>query len=287
VRRPISYRLITVIGALVALTASACSDQPAPDETPSPSPSTTATAGSTTPTPSATAPASPSATPATSTAVSPSPAPPTPTPGAPAAVVRSVDSSSVILTFDAGSDAGYTAQILDTLDAEGIRASFGITGEWAEENPGLVQRIAAEGHAFINHSYDHGSFTGFSDGRQPLAQAERWAQLDETDAVIQRETGKTSRPYFRPPYGDYDASVNADIGARGYRYNVMWTVDSFGWRGISAAEITARCLDLAEPGAIYIFHVGSSSQDGPALPDVIAGLRAAGYSFAHLPDVLP
>jgi hypothetical protein len=51
----------------------------------------------------------------------------------------------------------------------------------------------------------------------------------------------------------------------------MWTVDSRGWLGISAAEITQRCLDNASPGAIYVFHVGSASQDGPALQPVIDG----------------
>ena len=92
--------------------------------------------------------------------------------------------------------------------------------------------------------------------------------------------------YFRPPYGDYDASVNADVYARGYDYNVMWTVDSLGWRGIPAAEIVTRCLGNATPGAIYIFHVGSASQDGNALERIIIGLRQAGYGMGSVPQLL-
>jgi hypothetical protein len=80
--------------------------------------------------------------------------------------------------------------------------------------------------------------------------------------------------------------VNQDVAARGYAYNVMWTVDSRGWLGIPAASITQRCLDLAEPGAIYIFHVGSQSQDGPALQSIIDGLRAKGYAMGGIGDVL-
>ena len=91
---------------------------------------------------------------------------------------------------------------------------------------------------------------------------------------------------FRPPYGDYDASVNADVGARWYLYNVMWTVDSRGWLGWTAGSIAQRCLQIAEPGAIYVFHVGSASQDGPALQSIIDGLRADGYSIGSVPDVL-
>jgi peptidoglycan/xylan/chitin deacetylase (PgdA/CDA1 family) len=192
----------------------------------------------------------------------------------------------VALTFDAGADTGYAAQILDTLRANGVRASFGVTGRWAEQNPELLRRIVAEGHQLINHSYSHSSFTGRSTGRPPLSQAQRWQELDRTEEVVQRLTGATTKPYFRPPYGDYDASVNADVYARGYTYNVLWTVDSQGWTGLPAQQIVQRCLSLAQPGAIYVFHVGSASQDAQALPAIIAGLRAAGYGFGTVAEVL-
>jgi peptidoglycan/xylan/chitin deacetylase (PgdA/CDA1 family) len=189
-------------------------------------------------------------------------------------------------TFDAGSDAGYTSQILDTLAANGIRGAFGITGRWAERNPELIQRIASAGHEFINHGYDHASFTGLSTNLPPLTRDQRWQQLDQTEGIINQLTSGSTLPYFRPPYGDYDASVNEDVGARGYQYNIMWTVDSRGWLGIPASDIVDRCLSMSEPGAIYVFHVGSASQDGPALQSVIDGLRAAGYTIVSLRDVL-
>jgi peptidoglycan/xylan/chitin deacetylase (PgdA/CDA1 family) len=190
----------------------------------------------------------------------------------------------VLLTFDAGSDRGHTASILDTLQAKGVHAAFGLTGRWAEQNPDLMRRIVGDGHELINHSYSHGSFTGNSTGLAPMTQAQRWAELDRTDQIVLSLTGKSTKPYFRPPFGDYDASVNRDLGARGYAFSVMWTVDSYGWNGLPAADIVKRCLDLAQPGAIYIFHVGSASADGPALAAIIDGLRARGYAFAALAD---
>jgi peptidoglycan/xylan/chitin deacetylase (PgdA/CDA1 family) len=196
------------------------------------------------------------------------------------------DRNVVAFTFDAGSDTGYTAQILDTLAANHITAAFGITGRWAEQNAALLERIAGDGHELINHTYDHGSFTGYSTDAPALTQSQRWDELDRAEAIVQNITGVTTKPYFRPPFGDYDASVNADAGARGYRYNVMWTVDSMGWNGFTADAIVQRCLDQAVPGAIYIFHVGSQSQDAAALQRVIDGLRAGGYQFASLGDLL-
>ena len=192
----------------------------------------------------------------------------------------------VALTFDAGSDAGYTAQILQTLSDAGVKGSFSLTGEWAQAHPDLVQAIAAGGHLLMNHSQSHPSFTGLSTGEAPLSTQQRFDQLDQADMAIRSITGKTTKPYFRPPYADFDGSVLCDIYADGYNYLVMWTVDTMGWNGATADEIVQASLSRAKPGAIYIMHVGSQSQDAAALPRVIDGLRAQGYSFGTVADIL-
>jgi peptidoglycan/xylan/chitin deacetylase (PgdA/CDA1 family) len=244
--------------------------------------------------PDATAPTSPSQAPltatraleatatATLTAVpaSPTPTPPPATTSPATPLVRGpATRRAVALTFDAGADRGFAEQILGTLAKEDVKAGFGMTGQWAHQHSDLVRRIGAEGHVFINHTFSHRSFTGLSTTSAPMPQAMRFSELDQTEEIIKSITGLTTKPYFRPPYGDYDASVNHDVGLRGYSSNVLWTVDSRGWMGLSAAEIAQRCLALAEPGAIYVFHVGAASQDAEALPAIIAGLRAQGYEL--------
>lgn len=234
----------------------------------------------------------PSETPGPSAATAPATTQPaateTPGGGGAAQVIRYGDTSrmAVAFTFDAGSDAGYTAMILGTLGANGVRASFGMTGKWAETNPGLLQDIVDGGHTLINHTYDHQSFTGNSTQSHGLSEAERREELDRTEQIVNGLTGATTKPYFRPPFGDYDESVKEDVGALGYTYNVMWAVDSRGWTGLAAAQIAQRCIDLAEPGAIYVFHVGSASEDGPALQSIIEGLRAEGYEMTDISGVL-
>jgi peptidoglycan/xylan/chitin deacetylase (PgdA/CDA1 family) len=213
---------------------------------------------------------------------------PTPRAGAPARVVSRgrEDRRAVTLTFDAGSDRGHAERILDVLAREHVTAAFGITGQWGAANPDLLARMAREGHALINHSYDHASFTGISWSKVARTREERARQLAHTEEVIRASAGATAMPYFRPPFGDYDASVLADAGALGYPVVVMWSVDSMGWRGWSAAQIVQRCLDGAHPGAIYIFHVGSDSHDGDALPAIIEGLHARDYEIVTLASLL-
>jgi peptidoglycan/xylan/chitin deacetylase (PgdA/CDA1 family) len=192
----------------------------------------------------------------------------------------------VHMSFDAGADRGYAESILDTLLAEGVPASFGMTGQWAEANPDLIQRMVAEGHQLINHTWDHRSFTGLSDRRGGQSTAQIHSELQRTEDLLVGLTGKTTKPFVRPPYGDYNDAALAATYSAGYPYSMMWTVDSAGWRRITAAEIVARCVRLAEPGAIILMHVGIESRDGPALPAVVAGLRERGYGFVGLTDLL-
>jgi peptidoglycan/xylan/chitin deacetylase (PgdA/CDA1 family) len=185
----------------------------------------------------------------------------------------------VALTFDAGADRGNAARIIDLLNAEGIHATFGVTGQWAAANADLIRRMTAEGHQIVNHTWDHRSFTGVSTRTGSLSAAQRVQELDRTDALIAALTGNTTKPWFRPPFGDRDPTVDAVVGADGYANELLWTVDSGGWQRLSTTDITARCLGGAVSGAIYLMHVGAESHDADALPAVVDGLRRMGYSF--------
>jgi len=70
-------------------------------------------------------------------------------------------------------------------------------------------------------------------------------------------------------------------GAGRLHHKVGWTIDSLGWRGSSAVDIVERSLRLAAPGAIYVLHVGHSSQDGPALGRIVKGLRERRLRLCH------
>jgi peptidoglycan/xylan/chitin deacetylase (PgdA/CDA1 family) len=235
----------------------------------------------------ATATTQPTATPTSAPTATP---PPTATraPDAGFITLQTADTTDkiVALTFDAGADRGFTEQILDTLKSEGVKATFGMTGHWAEDNPDLIQRMVDEGHTLINHTTTHRSWTGYSTGEAPLTSAERADELKQTEDAVRDIAGVELRPYFRPPYGDYDDSVISDLHADGYSVMVMWTVDTLGWNGYSVDQIVARSLDGAVPGAIYLMHVGAGSQDANALPTVIDQLRAEGYRFVTIQQMV-
>jgi peptidoglycan/xylan/chitin deacetylase (PgdA/CDA1 family) len=208
--------------------------------------------------------------------------------GAPALPIRKGTNGRkiVALTFDAGSDVGFTAQILDTLKAEKIRASFGMTGKWAEQNPDVFRRIVAEGHHLVNHTYSHRSWTGFSSSTGLLNREGRIAELDKAEQVFQTLAGISAKPWYRPPFGDVDNETDKLLGQQGYKYDALWTVDSLGWMGKTAPQIVEICRKGFVAGGILLFHVGEQSQDANALVQIIKEIRVAGLQPGSLLDVV-
>lgn len=200
-------------------------------------------------------------------------------PASPARILSrgSPDGHHIALTFDAGADRGYAGSILKTLERFHVHASFGMTGLWARHNPDLVRRMGRDGDVIFNHTYDHRSFTGFSVHGAPLSQAQRTWEITQTERVVHSITGHSTKPFFRPPFGDYDAATLTLARTLGYHVMVMWTVDSLGWEGLSASAILHRCLALVHPGDILLMHVGIQSQDDVALPQLIRSLNQRGY----------
>lgn len=196
------------------------------------------------------------------------------------------DKAVVALTFDCGSDRGHAELILDTLASKDVPCSFGMTGMWAESNPDLVRRMVDEGHMLINHSYTHPSFTGVSAGGRPLPTEDRLRELESTEELLVSLTGAGARPWFRPPYGDYDRSVLVLLGTAGFRWNVLWSVDVLGWRGISQDEVVSRIVNNHGNGYIYLMHVGTESQEGPGLRRIIDFLQWKGYGLATVAGLL-
>jgi peptidoglycan/xylan/chitin deacetylase (PgdA/CDA1 family) len=231
------------------------------------------------------------------TATTPAPTPtPTPTPTSPTLpatlrgrIVSTVPTTQevVALTFDGGASNTGAASILSTLSTTGVRATFFPTGAFARRYPGTVTGFATGGHRVGNHSDTHPDFT-------TLTASEQVAQLARAESAIRPLTGRTTRPWFRFPYGASNASAIATVNGEGYAC-IGWTVDTLGWKGTSGGQsvdsVVARVLSTVRPGQIVLMHVGANPDDGStldadALPRIISGLRDLGYGFVTLDAVL-
>lgn len=193
----------------------------------------------------------------------------------------------VALTFDAGADLGYTPEILDYLRDQGIHATFGMTGLFAQDHPDMVQRMVSEGHQLMNHTWDHASLTGANTGMPPMTPEQVTEELSSTEDLVRSLTGYEMRPYFRPPYGDYDATSLGYLYDNGYYLSIWWTCDTHGWAGWGSQEIIDYCTTNIAEDEILLLHVGAAAAgDFEALPGLVQFFRDNGYTFVTVEEML-
>lgn len=189
----------------------------------------------------------------------------------------------VSLTFDSdGGSAGNATAYLDILKAHQIHATFFLTGQFAQANPAIVQRIASDGHDIGNHTADH------PDLANP-ARTDTYVctELTSADSIISSSAGRSTRPYFRPPYGSYNEQTQYLAAALGYR-TILWNIDPRDWDSNTTAQnIIDSVLNSPNlgPGAIILMHV-NSAHEAEALPSVITGLQQRGYTIVPLSQLL-
>ena len=192
----------------------------------------------------------------------------------------------IALTYDAGADRGRAAYILDLLAEYGVKATFGMTGTWAQANPDLVLRMVNEGHQLINHTWSHPSFTGGSISSPLALTRAAVSQLTQVEDYVRNLTGYDMEPYWRPPYGDLNSSVLTDVYTAGFYITVMWSCDTLAWNGASETAILNRCMYPARSGAIILMHVGADGLDWAASDNMIEYFLANGYDLVTIEEML-
>jgi peptidoglycan/xylan/chitin deacetylase (PgdA/CDA1 family) len=187
---------------------------------------------------------------------------------------------AVAITFDDGPSPDWTATDLDTLEQTHTPATFFVVGASARAYPDLIRREAADG-VIAMHTWDHPFMTKLS------LDARAW-ELAHTAQAIHADLGPNyCLPYWRPPFGDYNADVVAQARAMGLT-TITWDVDPKDWSSPGVQAIVDRVLAGVHPGAIILLHDGyfHRGETAHALPQIIQGLHDRGYIPVTLPDLL-
>jgi len=182
----------------------------------------------------------------------------------------------IALTFDDGPSARITPRVLQTLDKYDVRATFFIVGQMAQYHPELLTRVVSQGHAIGNPTYSH--------AKEPTVKTAE-LELSKTDEMIRQATGHAPI-CFRPPYGIADSSYTRVAVERGY-CAINWTVCEPAGKYVSAEAIVNRVTKDPQPGDIILMHDGPGHTGSlAALPSIIKRLRAKGFRFVTVPELL-
>jgi peptidoglycan/xylan/chitin deacetylase (PgdA/CDA1 family) len=178
-------------------------------------------------------------------------------------IIRTPTEKVIFLSFDDGPDPTWTPEILKILAKYRAKATFFELGQMVHAHPGLREQVLAGGNTIGNHSISHPHLTRVSAAR-------RHHEIFD---------GPKSH-CFRPPYGESNAKVRADIKAAGM-IQVLWNVDPKDWARPGSPAIVHRVLNHTQRRKIILMHDGGGnrSQTVAALNKLLPVLKAQGYRF--------
>ncbi|KAJ3106926.1 chitin deacetylase [Physocladia obscura] len=182
------------------------------------------------------------------------------------------------LTYDDG-PGPYTQDLLNTLAANNVKATFFLIGSHVIQYPDIVLATYNAGHEIGIHTWSHNDMT-------TLTTDQMVAELVNTAKAIKEITGVTPI-YWRPPYGIYNDDVLAVAAALGLA-TVVWEDDTNDWQieagTMTAAEVLATVqswIARGDSNAISLEHDFYQLSEPEAAP-ILNILLSNGINVARI-----
>lgn len=186
----------------------------------------------------------------------------------------------IYLTFDCGYENGYTEPILDALKKHNAPAAFFVVGNMIETAPQIVRRMVQEGHIVGNHTFHHPDMSAISD------RADFQKELEELEALFQKNVGTEMPRYYRPPQGKYNAENLSLAKELGYE-TILWSLAYVDWYvddQPTAEQAYDKLLKRIHNGAVVLLH-STSRTNAEILDELLTKWENMGYHFASLDEL--
>ena len=182
---------------------------------------------------------------------------------------------AIALTINVDWGEEYIPKMLEVFDTKNVKATFFLSGKWAEKHPDLVKDIYNRGHELGNHGYSHPH-------PDKLSVQQNIEEIQKTEQAIERITGFKTR-LFAPAYGEKKQHVVDAAAKIGYR-TIYWSLDTIDWQKPKPSTIVERIVPRAFNGAIVLMHPTENTV--LALPEIIHKLKEQGYSFMTVTEII-
>ena len=187
------------------------------------------------------------------------------------------EKKEIAISFDDGPAENYTAQILEILKAQEVKATFFCIGNRIAGNEAVLKQVHADGHIIGNHSYSHHFWFDMYSAKKMQE------DLQQMDAEMQRVMGLKPK-LFRPPYGVTNPNLAKAIKNGGYTA-VGWSVRSMDTVIKDGKKLLDKTNDGIKPGAVFLFH-DTSKTTLDVLPQFIQEVKKRGYNIIPLDKLL-
>ncbi|KAK0493253.1 carbohydrate esterase family 4 protein [Armillaria luteobubalina] len=186
--------------------------------------------------------------------------------------------NTAAITFDDGPYI-YPEQIVSTLDANNIKATFFVNGcIYDEAQVQAIKNAYSKGHQVSSHTWAHKDLP-------TLTLSEVDDEFTRVDQALEKILGvKTA--FMRPPYGNYSATV-LQIAKEHNQNVIIWDFDSGDSVGVSVAQSDTKydALATSHPNTILTLNHETYGHT-TVLPHAIQVLKAAGYNLVTVAECL-
>ena len=152
---------------------------------------------------------------------------------------------SLIFMVDENSDVDILAETMQILKDNQIKATFFMTGKFAEAHGDIAQSLWQRGCEIGVSGYEAVSPANLDYG-------ENLAALEKATTVIRGITGEAVR-FYSPPFGVLEEDIYKAVNESDLTF-VLAGVDSMDWDDVSAEAIIGAVLAKAEKGSIISLH---------------------------------
>ena len=129
------------------------------------------------------------------------------------------DGNLLALTVDDGVNTDVVRLYTEFASETGVRLTYFVNGTYRSwtDNLALLRPLVESGQVQLgNHTWSHPDLT-----RVPASRVAQ--QIARNDEFLKTTFGVDARPYFRPPYGRHNSTVDAVAADLGYTAITLWS----------------------------------------------------------------
>jgi peptidoglycan/xylan/chitin deacetylase (PgdA/CDA1 family) len=202
----------------------------------------------------------------------------------------------VALTFDLcetpNEVAGYDGEVFDTLRSAHIPATLFAGGHWSETHASRFGEIANSPQFEIgDHTWTHANLRTVDAQtmkREIYAPIAAFSEVAGASQCTPPDAPQRARPtLFRFPFGACNPTSMKAVNDAGM-LAIQWDVSADDASPFRTADMIVKdALAAVKPGSIILAHAnGRGYHTGAALPRIIAGLKARGFQFVTVSELL-
>lgn len=188
------------------------------------------------------------------------------------------EDNEVALTFNITWGQERVLDILETLKKHDVKATFFVSGEWAERHPDLLEAITKEKHELGMLGYRYKSYVKMEKDqvRKDLLYAKE----------IFKKLGYKDLNMVRPPNGHFNKEILTMAEQLGFKV-IHWSLNTEDWRNPGTNAIVDTVVSEVKGGDIILLHASDTVKyTNKALNEMIPILKQKKLSFVLISHYL-